>query len=158
MSSALANRASRSRRASSRASLMVRVSLLASPAISFFDFPFSYSTSQSRFCWIDIFLGIPLYPLDKHYSSLTTLSIPYYMHIYNFVNRNCAIYHHNTEFYNRVVKKKRRPVTVHIDILPTSRSKRSEGLDILARLIARDIMIGNSHPLRRHCPQGKEDK
>ncbi len=55
-------------------------------------------------------------------------------------------------------KKNKTPTVVHLEISPTRQSKRLEGLDILARLIARDIMMGNSHPLRRHRPQGKEDK
>jgi hypothetical protein len=55
-------------------------------------------------------------------------------------------------------EKKKPPAVVHLEVSATSQWKRSEGLDILARLIARDIMMGNSHPLRRHRPQGKEDK
>jgi len=54
--------------------------------------------------------------------------------------------------------KKKPPAVIYLEISRTSQSKRSEGLDILARFIARDIMIGDSHPLRRHGPQGKEDK
>ncbi len=80
------------------------------------------------------------------------------MYYNTFVNRRCAKYQRSVEFYNGGMGKKKSPAVVYLEILPTSQSKRSEGLDILARLIARDIMMDNSHPLRRHRPQGKEDK
>ena len=55
-------------------------------------------------------------------------------------------------------KKKKLPTVVHLGISSTRQSKRLEGLDILARLIVRDIMISNSRPLRKPRPQVKEDK
>ncbi len=52
--------------------------------------------------------------------------------------------------------KKKHPVTVHLDIFPTSLPKRSEGLDILARLIARNIRAERSPQQKKHNSWGKD--
>jgi hypothetical protein len=57
-----------------------------------------------------------------------------------------------------VGKKKKYPKTIHLEITPTSRSKRTEGLDILARIIARYIAAGQLLPPGEDNSQGKDKK
>jgi len=53
--------------------------------------------------------------------------------------------------------KKKLPSVVHLEISPTSQSERLEGLDILARLIARNILTGRLPPPRRLKSKNVDD-
>jgi hypothetical protein len=72
------------------------------------------------------------------------------------VNSEYANYKPDIQSYNKIVGKKKHSGTIRLDILPVNRSKRSEGLDILARLIARSILAENHSIQKNNNSPGKE--